>query len=135
MATGNVDGIDWNQVKPFMKSMAADIQTQKKRMGGSFAVAQAVTSQDMRNHIRTILPDCIFITLSLTEKTQAKRVKERHGDGPGTEMVAEMLAKMYKLYERPGEGEKNTYNVNINENMSPKDVLDKVLEVLQKNYK
>ena len=130
---GEIIDMDWNNVKPFMELMAKDIQTQKKRMGGNFAVAQAVTSRDMRDHIRTVLPDCIFVTLTLTEATQAKRVKERHGDGPGTEMIHEMLGKMYKLYEGPGDGEKNTYNVDITEVMSPKDVLDKVLEVLEKN--
>ena len=135
MGSGQVDNIDWNNIKPWMEAMSKDIHAQKKRMGGNFAVAHSVTSQDMRDLIRSILPDCIFITLSLTEETQAIRVKERHGDGPGTEAISEMLAKMYKLYEGPGEGEKNTYNVDITENMSPKDVLNKVLEVLQKNCK
>ena len=133
MGGGNVDDIDWNNVKPFMELISKDILAQKKHMGGNFAVALAVTSQDMRDLIRSIIPDCIFITLTLTEETQAKRVKERHEDGPETEAISEVLTKMYKLYEGPGEGEKNTYNVDINMEMSPKDVLDKVLEVLEKN--
>ena len=89
MGGENID-MDWNNVKPFMELMAKDIQTQKKRMGGNFAVAHAVTSQDMRDLIRSILPDCIFITLTLTPETQAKRVKERQGDGPGTKAIVKV---------------------------------------------
>ena len=45
--------------------------------------------------LRTIIPDCIFITLSLSEDTQAKRVKERHGKGANsTEEILKMLIKV-----------------------------------------
>ena len=44
---------------------------------------------------------------------QAKRVKERHGDGAETEGILEMLMGMHKFYEKPGHGEMNTYNVDI----------------------
>ena len=50
--------------------MAKDIKVQKEHLGGDFVIAQAITSRDMRDHIRTILPDCIFIILSMTEETQ-----------------------------------------------------------------
>ena len=50
--------------------MARDILVQKKRIGGDFVVAHSVTSRDIRDFVRTILPDCIFVTLSLTEETQ-----------------------------------------------------------------
>ena len=116
-----------------MGYLAKYVLTQKNRIGGDFVVAQAVFSQDMRDHIRTILPDCIFITLSVTQETQEKRIKERHGDSDSAEGILGALKKMYKLYEGPGIGEKNTYNVDITEEMSPKDVLDKVIEILEKN--
>ena len=45
-----------------------------------------------------------------------------------------MLVKLNKFYERPGDGEKNTYNVDITEEMTKKDVLDTVLEILKKNH-
>ena len=44
-----------------------------------------------------------------------------------------MIFWLVKLYEGPGEGETNTYNVDITEEMSPKDVLANVLGVLEKN--
>ena len=83
--------------------------------------------------LRTILPDCIFIVLSMTDETQRKRIKERHGEGEGSEGVFEMLSKMHKLYEKPGDGEKNAYNVDITEDMTRKDVFDKVMETLKDN--
>ena len=69
----------------------------------------------------------------MTNETQRKRIKERHGDGGEAEVVLEMLTKIHNLYEGPGDGEKNTYNVDIAENMTRKDVLDKVLEVIKEN--
>merc|ERR1712183_817564 len=107
--------------------MAKLIKTQKKRIGGDFAVAQAITSRYMRDHIRLTLPDCIFITLTLTKETQVKRVKARHGDSEG---ATEFLGAMYKYYEGPGEGEKNVHNINITEDMTKDDVMNKVLEIL-----
>ena len=127
---GSFDGVDWDKMKPFYACIAKDIDTHKKRIGGDFAIAQAVTSREMRDHIRITLPDCVFITMSLTKENQIKRVKERHGDDPG---ALEFLAKMFDFYEGPGEGEKNTFNIDITEDMSPKDVMDKVLEILDKN--
>ena len=45
-----------------------------------------------------------------------------------------MLVKLNKFYERPGYGEKNTYNVYMTEEMTKKDVLDTVLEILKENH-
>ena len=83
-----------------------------------------------RDHIRGILPDVIFITLTLTKENQLKRVKKRHGEDCGA--ILELLNKFYEFFEGPGDGEKNTYNIDIDENMTPKDVMNKVLELLDK---
>ena len=68
----------------------------------------------------------------MTKRNQTKRIKERHRDDPGT---VEYCAKFFEWtmdYEGPAEGEKNTFNVEITENMTPKDVMSKVLEILDK---
>ena len=75
LSTGNIDDIDWDKVKPFIGNMAKDIKVQKEHLGGDFVIAQAITSRDMRDHIRTILPDCVFIILTLTQETQASKSK------------------------------------------------------------
>ena len=59
-----------------------------------------------------------------------KRIRARHGDDEGA-MV--FMGNLYQLYEGPGDGEKNTYNVKITEDMTKKDVLDKVLEIIKDN--
>ena len=69
-STGNMDDVNWDNLMPFMANIAKDIKVQKERIGGDFVVAQAVTSRDMRDHIRKTLPDCTFITLSMTRETQ-----------------------------------------------------------------
>ena len=75
VSTGNMDDVNWDKLKPFMANIAKDIKVQKQRIGGDFIVAQAVTSRDMRDHIRKTLPDCIFITLSMTRETQVRKCR------------------------------------------------------------
>ena len=134
ISLGRLDEIDWEAMKPFYTNMSKDIDTQRKRIGGDFAIAQAVTSRDMRDHIRINLPDCVFITLTLTKENQLKRVTARHGEQSGDEML-EMFNAIFKFYEGPGDGEKNTYNVDISEDMTPNDVMNQVLEIFDKHYK
>ena len=124
------DGVaDWEKLKPFYTNMAEDVAAQKKRIGGNFSIAQAVTSQEMRDHIRLTIPDCIFITLTMTQESQIKRIKARHGEDL-SEGLLDMMSGIHKLYELPGENEPNTFNIDITESMNRKDVLNKVLEVL-----
>merc|ERR1711971_1495132 len=113
LAQGQWDDINWEKMKPFYSNISKDIDVQRKRIGGNFAIAQAVTSKEFRDHIRLTLPDCIFITLTLTKENQLKRVRERHGEDCGE--IAELMNKFSEFYEGPGEGEKNTYNVDITE--------------------
>ena len=111
--------------------MAKDIDVQKKRIGGNFAIAQAVTSEEMRNHIRLVLPDCIFITLTMTKEAMIKRLKARHGENVSKGLL-DMMSNLYSMYELPGKKEPNTFNVDITDEMTPKDVMDMVLELLDK---
>ena len=131
ISQGKTKDIDWDKTKPFYSHLAKDVGVQKKRIGGNFAVAQAINSQEQRDLIRTILPEVIFITLSLTPENQKKRVVERHGEA-SLEML-DVLCEFFTLFEGPGKDEKNIYDVSITEDMTPKDVLNKVLEVLDKH--
>ena len=42
---GNLDGIDSYKMKEFYKFIVQEIDVQRKRIGGDFAVPQAVTSR------------------------------------------------------------------------------------------
>ena len=67
--------INFNDFKSFFGLIAKDVGVQKKRIGGNFAVAHAVNNQELREYIRQILPDVIFITLTLTKESQRKRIQ------------------------------------------------------------
>ena len=127
LSQGRMAEIDWNKTKSFYTNMAKDIETQKKRIGGDFVIAHAITSRDMRDHIRQTLPDCIFITLTLTKETQRKRIRARHGDNP---VAMERFGNMYQFFEGPGKDEENIYNIDVTEDMTPNDVMKKALEIL-----
>ena len=71
----------------------------------------------------------VLANLRIVFHIQAKRIKERHGEE--SQGAIEIMMKLHKLYEKPGEDEKNTYNIDITEEMTKKDVLDKVLEILK----
>ena len=124
--------VDWDKLKPVYTTLAKDINAQKKRIGGNFSIAQAITSRAFRDHIRLTIPDCIFITLTMTKEAQMKRIKARHGDG--SEGMLEVLSNIHELYELPGENEPNTFNVDITDDMKPQDVMKKVLDILDNNF-
>ena len=67
MSGGKIDQIDWEKFKPFFSLISKNIGIQKARVGGNFAIAQAVQSRDQREHIRKTLPDVVFIVMSLTK--------------------------------------------------------------------
>ena len=128
MQQGKFDEVDFNELKSFFGTIAKQVDIQRKRIGGDFAVAHAVPSEELREHIRNLIPDVIFITLSLTKESQMKRIQARHGEE--SEGIIKMLTGIYDMYEFPGENEKNTYNVDITDEMSPNDVLKKVQNIL-----
>ena len=49
LSSGNVNDVNWEKLKPIYGRIAEDIGFQKKRIGGNFVVANAVTSREMRN--------------------------------------------------------------------------------------
>ena len=132
LTAGKVDDVKWNKMKPFYANMSKDLDIQRKRIGGDFVIAQAIATRELRDHCRTILPDCVFITMTLTKENQLKRVKARHGDD--CDKMLECFNQIVEAYEKPGEGERNTYNLDIDENMSQNDVMEKVLGILEKHY-
>ena len=128
LTVGKINDMNWEVCKPWYANIAKDISTQKKRIGGNFVVAQGVHSQEIRDHIKTQIPECIFVTMTLTKENQKKRIEARHGKN--SSKVLEMFCKMHEIYEGPGECEENTYNVEITVDMTPEDVMNKVLEII-----
>ena len=130
LTEGKQDEINWGSLMPFYANMAQDVATQKKRIGGDFVVAQAVPSRMFRDLVKTVVPDCVFVTLTLTKDAQRKRITSR-GDSKGVSKL--YSEKLFDLFEPVGIDEKNTYNVSVTDDMSPTEVMSKVLEVVEEN--
>ena len=129
--SGQIDGDDFDvNIRPVLKIMAKDILRQKTRLGGDFAVAQAVVSRESRDLLRKHMgPDLVFIILNLTKECQTKRINKRHA-GEEQKFFADLLHKMFDAYQPAGDDEENSYNVTIDETLTPDDVMKKVLDVV-----
>ena len=53
---------------PMLKMMCREVERQKKRLGGDFAVAWLLLSRRMRDIAREACPDSVFITLTMTDE-------------------------------------------------------------------
>merc|ERR1712223_1946475 len=108
-----------------------DTIRQRQRLGGDWTVAFAIFSRAQRDIVRKLLGnDVIFIILQLTPETHHKRLL-----GRGEEMDGDMAGifdSMTKMYEPAGKDEKNAFDVHITEEMTPDDVAQKVLDILEK---
>ena len=118
--------------KPFYDEMAKDLIKQRKRIGGDWAIAQAVFSRNQREFIREkVGSSLVIIVLNLTKECQPHRVKARHGDSMG-DVFLNLMVKYAALCEPAGEDEENAYNITITEDMTRDDVIKKILEIAQK---
>ena len=130
---GQFDGLEekWG---PMYQEMGKDIARQRKRLGGDWAIAQAVFTRAQRDALRKIIgPDLVFIVLQMTKDCQKKRLLARHGtDDPSTEEFVKVLNDIYDLYDSAEDDEENAYNIMITEDMSIDDVMEKVLEIVNK---
>jgi len=114
--------------KPVYKLMADDIQRQRKRLGGTFAVAHAVATRGNRDFIKSLMgPDLVFIVLNLTQECTTERIMARHGESAEG---AEGLERAHSAFQPAEEDEERAYNVTIQKGMSKQEVLQKVLEIV-----
>ena len=65
----------------------------------------------------------------MTKEAQKKRILARH-DEKAEPHVIQILTGLYEIFDLPGEKEQNTYNVDITDDMSRDDVVEKVKEIL-----
>ena len=113
--------------KPLYKRLIENVVKQKERLGGTFAVAHAIPIRKTREYMSEIAgADLIFIVMNLSNNCVAARLKQWHGDSG----ITTALAKMHSKFQPAGEGERNSYNVTIEENMSKQEVMQKILDIL-----
>ena len=130
---GQLDGLV-EKFEPMFEEMGKDIVRQRKRLGGDWAIAMAVFTRVQREFLRKVIgPDLVFIVLQMTKDCQKKRLLARHGtDDPSTEEFVKVLNDIYDLYDSAEDDEENAYNIMITEDMSIDDVMEKVLEIVNK---
>lgn len=130
--SGQISGNQFDEmIRPVLKIMGKDILRQKIRLGGDFAVAQAVVSRESRELLKKLMgPELVFIVLNLTEESQQARILARH---PGKEQEAfqKLLKSLFAAYEPAGEDEPNAYNVSIDQNMTKDDVMNAVIKTIK----
>ena len=106
---------------------------ERGRLGGDWAVAQAVPTRKLRDHIRSELgQDLIFVVLHMARVDQEARIKARHGDEDSS--INDLLSSVYQFYEPAAEDEPNTIDLRITPEMSPVDVVNRILEIIGKKY-
>ena len=92
-------------------------------------VAQAIPLKSFRDHIREELgPDLIFVVLHMAKEEQTKRLIGRHGEAGRA-----FISKLTALAEPEASGEENAINVTVTSEMSRKDVVEKILQMLSKD--
>jgi len=121
---------DMEPILVFYSSLCQDILNERKRLGGDFAITQAVATKEMRDHIRAELgPDLVFVILNLSKDEQEDRAKGRHS---GQAEFAEFLSDAHEFFEPAAEDEPNTIEVEITRDLTREDVRKQILDKVDK---
>ena len=111
--------------------MNMEVTKERQRLGGDWAVAQAVPTRALRDHIKSELgPTLIFVVLHMTKEDQEARIKARHGEEDLD--INSLLSSVYDFYEPASEDEQNAIAVRVTPEMSPADVVNYILEIVAK---
>ena len=122
---------DAAKIKTYCRMLAKDIVRHKQRLGGTFAIAMAVPTQEMRDNMKEVFgPQGIFVCLRLSKETNFKRVEARHseGDSESNKKFVGLLTGIYDLYEDTQPGEENCITVHVDPDDTPDGVMKKILK-------
>ena len=116
---------DFEKVRNLYTIMCLDIAKEQRRIGGNWAVAQAVPTRALRDHIRSQMgKNLIFIVLHMSKEDQLSRLKARHGDD---ETLLKQFSNVFDVFEPAGDGEPNAIHIEVTKNMSRDNVVEKVI--------
>ena len=110
------------------KEMSQYIKDERQRIGGDWAVAQAVPTKALRDEIKKILPDVTFVTLTIKEEDLKKRLQNRHGEDQSD--INDIMLTLHKFYEPAEEDEANAFNIDLENSMTPDDVVEIIMKKL-----
>jgi gluconate kinase len=107
------------------REMSRDIQVQRRRMGGDWAVCQAVPTRAQRDVIRSILgPELVFVVLEMSKEMVHERLNKRETFG---EEMTKKMKKMRDAFESAMEDEENAIALKLTRDMTPIHVVEKIL--------
>ena len=116
------------------KYMSECVSYERRRIGGDWAVAQAVPTRRLRDVIRKNLgkDKVVFILIGLEPEATRKRLNIRHGESEEGLALTDFCMKVNNFYELKAADEHDTYDVIVTNDMTPKDVVQKMIEIINK---
>ena len=70
---------DWDVMEKFSEVLSDDVQAQRRRIGGDWAVAGCLPYRRMRDMIRANLgPQLVIVSLVMEEEDARERISSRH---------------------------------------------------------
>ena len=114
------------------KYMSECVSYERRRIGGDWAVAQAVPTRLLRDVIRKNLGNdkVVFILIGLDTEATRKRLNKRHGESEEGLAMTDFCMKVNSFYELKAADEENTYDVIVRNEMTPNDVVQKMIEII-----
>lgn len=113
-------------------ALCEDINKQKERIGGDWAVAHVVLSKEVRDTLRRILgPDLVIIILTMSKEAKNARLKHRHD---GNLQFVEMMEVFENLMDAPDQmcDEPFCITIEVEADETREDVVEKIRKVISK---
>ena len=74
----------------------------------------------------------IFFLLGLEREVTLARLTKRHGDSEAGKSMTDFCIKVESFYELKAQDEDDTFDIIITKDMTPKDVAQKIMEIVKK---
>ena len=121
---------DKEQLNKYYQLMAGDISSEKKRIGGNWAIAHVLLTREIRENMRRWLGgDLVIVILTMSSEDRRERILQRH---EGSTDAADLMDTFEKIMEPIGEGEENTIQVNVTASMTREDVVERISQRIEK---
>jgi len=117
---------DKKDITNFFSLLCQNINKERQRLGGDWAVAGFVNNKRERDCLKSFLGDKLrIVVLKPTQTILKERLAKRHGSDEET------LNYLMKYVQKTEviEGEENVVTVNIEENMNQTEVMNQILKV------
>merc|ERR1712179_332308 len=118
-------GFQQADIEPMYVAMCDDIVRERARLGGDWAIATVLDSRSIRDFVRARLgPELEIVVLEMTLEEQMARIRGRHD---GSEDAVDMMKAFYDFCKPAEAGEPNTLRIRVTPDMTPQDVIKRIL--------